>query len=486
MSPWISHRFLRTQSDDRLLSAAAAGHDRAFEMFVQRHRTALHRYVRKMLGGDRAEDATQQALLNAWIALQRGDDVRNPRAWLFRVAHNTAVDMLRSTRHEHTEQTELSGLGGAQRAVDAQVEQQEVVRDMLAGVAALPHVQREALLRTALAGHSHERVGSALGISAAAVRGLVYRARTNLRSAASALVPPALLGWPAAAHRRLATLRIAGGQAGAQPLLERGAAVMSAGALAVGVAAAGHQVVGHFSHPHHRAAVLAGTGELGATARTAAGVTPTRADGSGAYRALAGSRALDHEGQRSNHDRAVTPAQSTRPGDGSSGDGERGSPGADGQEQEATSQGTDGGHSRSDGPGGDGQHGGDGGADPSSAGNGRGSASSSGSDGGDGSRGGHDEGVSGSSDFGRGSDPTSAAGSGEGSGPSDEVGGGGSGSQGGAETTGGSGSGASSGSPSGPDGSGQGSGDTFARQSSGSHGGPAEALTAISGSEGSS
>src|SRR3954447_18679038 len=77
---------LRTQSDERLVVLARAGHERAFEAIVARYRGGLLRVARRYLPDARAEDALQQAFLAAWSALQRGDDVRDLRAWLHRIA----------------------------------------------------------------------------------------------------------------------------------------------------------------------------------------------------------------------------------------------------------------------------------------------------------------------------------------------------------------------------------------------------------------
>src|SRR3954470_12938459 len=80
---------LRTQSDERLVVLARAGHERAFEAIVERYRGALLRASRRYLPEARAEDALQQAFISAWSALQRGDEVRDLRAWLYRIVHNT-------------------------------------------------------------------------------------------------------------------------------------------------------------------------------------------------------------------------------------------------------------------------------------------------------------------------------------------------------------------------------------------------------------
>jgi RNA polymerase sigma factor (sigma-70 family) len=100
-SPSLS--LLRTQSDDRLVALAGAGHERAFEAIVERYRRLLLRAARRVLPESRAEDALQQALIAAWSALQRGDEVRDLRAWLYRIVHNTALNALRGSGYDYDE-----------------------------------------------------------------------------------------------------------------------------------------------------------------------------------------------------------------------------------------------------------------------------------------------------------------------------------------------------------------------------------------------
>jgi hypothetical protein len=64
---------LRLQSDARLVALARDGHAPAFAAIVDRYRGALVRYCARLLGSERAEDAVQQALLNAHIAMNDTD-----------------------------------------------------------------------------------------------------------------------------------------------------------------------------------------------------------------------------------------------------------------------------------------------------------------------------------------------------------------------------------------------------------------------------
>lgn len=239
MTPLISSALLGTQSDDRLLALAQGGHERAFEAIVQRYRMPLRRYVRRLLPEPRAEDVVQQAFLNAWSALAGGAAVRDLRPWLYRVARNAALDAIRASGYDLDELSEsVSSLG----STEDDVERRAVIRETLAGLAALPPSQREALLRTAVEGDSRADIARDLGVTEGAVRQLVHRARTTLRAAATAVTPLPVAAWAAAAGApaveatgRIAEIAAGAGSAGAGALAAKTAAVIVAtGALATG------------------------------------------------------------------------------------------------------------------------------------------------------------------------------------------------------------------------------------------------------------
>jgi RNA polymerase sigma factor (sigma-70 family) len=255
MSPGISTRLLATQSDERLLALVRDGHERAFEALVNRYRRPLLNYCRRLpLPEARAEDVLQQALLKTWIALRGGAEVRDIKAWLYRVVHNTAVNAVRDSAHDRERFVDPTLRAGAGQA---DLERGLALREALAEVAALPRLQREVIVRTAVGGDSHEQVASDLGITDGAVRGLLYRARATLRTATTALTPVSWLTWltgraeqGAPASERLGELAAGGGSAGLGGLLLKGGiAAVTAGTLLTGAA-----VVHLQGHPRHHAA----------------------------------------------------------------------------------------------------------------------------------------------------------------------------------------------------------------------------------------
>jgi RNA polymerase sigma factor (sigma-70 family) len=179
---------LSTQSDERLVDLVRAGSDPAFEAIVERYRRALMRYVSRLLPAERAEDVVQQAFVNAYEAMHRNGAELKLRPWLYRIAHNTALNALRDRALGHAELDDQ--IDGVERP-DQAFERATGLRELLVAVQALPERQRDAILLRELEGRSYEEIGVALGVTDGAVRQLLNRARNTLRSAAAAVLP-----WP--------------------------------------------------------------------------------------------------------------------------------------------------------------------------------------------------------------------------------------------------------------------------------------------------
>src|SRR3954470_21321424 len=110
----------------------------AFATVYQRHRQALYRYCRSILRHEEdAQDALQSAMMRAFAALQHDQRDLELRPWLFRIAYNEAVNILRR-RSETSVLDESVGDGG----LEDRVLEREAVRALRADLADLPERQR--------------------------------------------------------------------------------------------------------------------------------------------------------------------------------------------------------------------------------------------------------------------------------------------------------------------------------------------------------
>ena len=183
---------LRSQSDDRLVDLVRAGSEPAFEAIVSRYRGPLLRYCRRILPEARAEDAVQQSFVSAFAAMRRDDADLDLRPWLYRIAHNNALNGLRDRGLGHLELDE--GIDGVEPP-DQAMERRQSLRDVLAAVESLPERQRDAMVLRELEGRSYEEIAGALGVTGGAVRQLLNRARTTLRAGVTAVTPLPAMVW---------------------------------------------------------------------------------------------------------------------------------------------------------------------------------------------------------------------------------------------------------------------------------------------------
>ncbi len=166
-----------TATDAHLARRASAGDDDAFEKLYVRYQPRLEAYCRSIVRHDEdARDAVQSAMTKALVALRR-DHPANVQGWLFRIAHNEAISLLRRRRPT----TELVDVLHDDRLGPAgDLLLREELRATLEGVRALPgHLQHPLLLRE-LAGLSYGQVADVVGGTPAAARKAVFDARTAL------------------------------------------------------------------------------------------------------------------------------------------------------------------------------------------------------------------------------------------------------------------------------------------------------------------
>jgi RNA polymerase sigma-70 factor, ECF subfamily len=155
--------------------------DRAFDELFRESAADVHAYAISLLGNRAAaEDVTALAFERLYRARARLDHGRGtPRAWLFAIARNAALDELR--RRQRQPQSELSDELPGDRDVDEAFEQlarRATVRDALA---ALPLREREVVLLKFHGQLSNSELAKALDVSESNAGTRLYRALTRLR-----------------------------------------------------------------------------------------------------------------------------------------------------------------------------------------------------------------------------------------------------------------------------------------------------------------
>ncbi len=167
-----------------MIARALAGDREAFARVVEHYQRPLYQFAYRLLGdASLAQDATQEAFARAWIkrASFRFRPGANYSTWLYRLARNSALDLLRKRR-----EVPLEGIGrdrpdpGADAAAAAQLA--ELGARIEAAIAALPEEQRAAIALAEYENRSAREIAAILGCSTRAAESHLYRARQALRA----------------------------------------------------------------------------------------------------------------------------------------------------------------------------------------------------------------------------------------------------------------------------------------------------------------
>jgi RNA polymerase sigma-70 factor (TIGR02960 family) len=181
---------------DGIVAAAIGGEESAFAALTERHRRELHVHCYRMLASfDEAEDAVQETFLRAWRNRGGFDNSSSFRAWLYRIATNVCLDMLRRSSRRLTRMRSFAEVPWLQPYPDRLLDEVEpsdeqpdaVIIDresielaFLAAMQVLPPRQRAALIVRDVLGWPASEAASLLGTSVGAANSALQRARATM------------------------------------------------------------------------------------------------------------------------------------------------------------------------------------------------------------------------------------------------------------------------------------------------------------------
>jgi RNA polymerase sigma-70 factor (ECF subfamily) len=182
--------------DDDIV-AAKTGEEPAFAALTERYRRELHVHCYRMLASfDDAEDAVQETFLRAWRGRERFDGSALFRAWLYRIATNVCLDLLRrrsrrlTTNHSFAEipwlqpypDRLLDEIAPSDDQPDALIVERETIElAFLAAMQVLPPRQRAALIARDVLGWPASEAALLLETSVAAANSALQRARATMQ-----------------------------------------------------------------------------------------------------------------------------------------------------------------------------------------------------------------------------------------------------------------------------------------------------------------
>src|SRR3972149_2968384 len=152
-----------------------------FEALVEAHSGELYGYLWRLTGDEAdASDCLQDTYLRAFRAYERLQDHSNLRAWLYKIATNTARPQP-SRNHRRQAEPLLEPIASGEKAVDMQVLERTQLAAVKQAVMALPDRQRAALMMRKYQELEYAEIAEALDCSEDSARANVYQALKKLR-----------------------------------------------------------------------------------------------------------------------------------------------------------------------------------------------------------------------------------------------------------------------------------------------------------------
>ena len=188
----VSHAFSRdltAVSDRELVATAVNGVEGSFEELVRRYQRPISAYVYRMVGNyESALDLTQEIFIKVYSSLRRYRDEFKFSTWIYKIAHNSAVDHLR--RNSTREQSLVVGHEGDQFELpvestrltpEQESERKERRGEIESVVRTLPSNYRELIILRHSQDLSYEEIVDVTGLPLGTVKNRLFRAREMMR-----------------------------------------------------------------------------------------------------------------------------------------------------------------------------------------------------------------------------------------------------------------------------------------------------------------
>lgn len=178
-----------TIADGKLVAGALAGHETSFEELVRRYQRPIAAYVYRMTGDyDTALDLSQEVFIKVHNSLARYKSEFKFSTWIYKIAHNAAIDHLRrNAAREHALTTSFDGerrevsFESRRLTPEQESEQRERRTEIEAVVHTLPAAYRELIVLRHSHDLSYDEIAEVTGLPLGTVKNRLFRAREAMR-----------------------------------------------------------------------------------------------------------------------------------------------------------------------------------------------------------------------------------------------------------------------------------------------------------------
>ena len=180
---------VKTLTDGELIEKAIGGREAGFEELVRRYQRPITAYVYRMLNNyDASLDVTQEVFIKVYNSLARYSSDYKFSTWLYRIAHNAAIDYMRknSVHYQSIETENAEGsfqlqIESSNPSPEQERERTEWRTEIESVVKCLPTVYRELILLRHSQDLSYDEIAEITGLPLGTVKNRLFRAREMMR-----------------------------------------------------------------------------------------------------------------------------------------------------------------------------------------------------------------------------------------------------------------------------------------------------------------
>jgi RNA polymerase sigma-70 factor (ECF subfamily) len=189
----MTHAFaienIKSLTDGELIQTAIRGREDGFEELVRRYQRPITGYVYRMLNNyDASLDVTQEVFIKVYNSLERYSSEYKFSTWLYRIAHNAAIDYMRrnsvnqqSIETENADGTYQLQIESSQPNPEQERERSEWRKEIETVIKCLPQVYRELILLRHAQDLSYDEIAEITNLPLGTVKNRLFRAREMMR-----------------------------------------------------------------------------------------------------------------------------------------------------------------------------------------------------------------------------------------------------------------------------------------------------------------
>jgi RNA polymerase sigma-70 factor (ECF subfamily) len=180
---------IKTLTDGELIAKAIRGREDGFEELVRRYQRPITGYVYRMLNNyDASLDVTQEVFIKVYNSLEKYSSEYKFSTWLYRIAHNAAIDHMRrnsvnqqSIEAENADGTYQLQIESPQPTPEQDRERSEWRTEIETVVKCLPTIYRELILLRHTQDLSYDEIAEVTNLPLGTVKNRLFRAREMMR-----------------------------------------------------------------------------------------------------------------------------------------------------------------------------------------------------------------------------------------------------------------------------------------------------------------